>query len=471
MAKNFVLHITNTFVGKKEEFMPQDPGQVTMYVCGITPYDFPHLGHGRVYVTFDVLYRLLKFLGYDVRYCRNFTDIDDKLLNRAQEEFGDPLRYQEIAQRYIAAFHKNMEQLNCLPPTYEPYVTKTIPEIISFIEGLIKANKAYVVDGDVYYHVRSFPSYGKLSKRNLEDLKIGARVEVDERKQDPLDFAVWKSSEDKTLLRSSASEVGHVRRSLGGVGWQSPWGYGRPGWHIECSAMASNYLGNHIDLHAGGMDLIFPHHENEIAQSEGLHGAPFARYWMHNAFVRINKEKMSKSLGNFFTLNQIFESFDPMVVRFYILNHNYTSPLDFSFDELERIQKTYQRLCKMLEPFQGTDISKEQIMETPIGYRMLSFLCDDLNTVGALGVVFERETEIEHNRISGNVVKAILQQIMGLVLQPLPEKKVEITPKIQQLFNEREAARAAKDWAKADALREKLKELGVDVQDTKVGSK
>jgi len=442
------MQITNTLLGKKEEFLPRNAPDVTMYVCGITPYDRPHVGHGRVYVTFDVLYRLLTFLGYKVTYCRNFTDIDDKLLNKAEQEFGDLHRYQEIAARYIAVFHEDMKKLNCLPPTHQPYVTQTIPEIISIIEDLIKAGKAYVVDGDVYYSVRSFPDYGKLSKRNLDDLKSGARVEVDERKQDPLDFALWKSESAGTF-------------------WKSPWGYGRPGWHIECSAMASKYLGNHIDLHAGGMDLIFPHHENEIAQSEGAHGSPFARYWMHNAFVRIDKEKMSKSLGNFFTLDEVFAKIDPMVVRFYFLNHNYTSPLDFSFEELERIQKTYQRLCKMLTSLDAHSVTHQEILEIPLSKRILEFLTDDLNTVGAIGVIFERATEIENNPQSGAAVKAILQQIMGLTLQPLPEKQVAITPEIEKLLQQREAARAAKDWAKSDALRDELQKLGVDVQDKK----
>jgi len=307
-----LLEVTNTLSGKKEQFIPINPPQVKMYVCGITPYDYAHIGHGRVYVTFDILFRLLTYLDYKVTYCRNFTDIDDKLLNRAQNELNDKMRYQEIADRYINSFHEDMKLLNCLPPDFEPKVTQTIPEIINFIQGLMDKGFAYRTNGDIYYDVCKLPDYGKLSKRHLEDLKCGARVEIDESKKNPFDFALWKSESEGTF-------------------WKSPWGWGRPGWHIECSAMALKFLGQHIDIHGGGMDLIFPHHENEIAQSEGLFGPPFAKYWIHNAFVRINKEKMSKSLGNFFTLKDVFAKFDPMVIRFFYINHNYNIPIDFFF--------------------------------------------------------------------------------------------------------------------------------------------
>lgn len=440
------LLLTNTLSGKKELFEPRTPGNVLMYVCGITPYDHAHIGHGRCSVTFDVLYRLLNYLGYTVTYARNFTDVDDKLLNRAAKEYGDYMRYGEVAQRYIDSFTADVSALNCLRPTVEPRVTQVIADIITFVQGLIDKGHAYVVDGDVYYAVRSFPTYGKLSKRSIDDLQVGARVEVNEKKHDPLDFALWKAEPE-------------------GQFWKSPWGYGRPGWHIECSAMAAKFLGPHIDIHGGGMDLIFPHHENEIAQSEGLHnGERFARYWMHNAFVQINKEKMSKSLGNFFTLKQVFEQFDPQVVRFYYLNHNYTIPLEFSFEGLQAAQKTYKRLCIQFDRVQPV-ISDEQDATVKA---MVALLCDDLNGAGAFGVLFDRLNTIKDNEKSLAAIKGFMQQVMGLTLAPLAEKTVEMTPEIAALLEQREQARKAKDWKKADELRDQLRKLGFDVADKKL---
>ena len=443
-----MITVTNTLSGKKELFRPLKAGQVSLYVCGITPYDYAHIGHGRVYVTFDVLYRLLKFLGYEVPYCRNFTDIDDKIICRAQKEFGDPNTFEQISKKYIEAFHEDMKALNCLPPTYEPTVTQTMPEIINFIKGLIDAGKAYVSDGDVYFEIGKFPQYGILSKHKLEDLIAGARVEVNEKKKNPLDFALWKHAEPNE------------------PGWDSPWGRGRPGWHIECSAMAEKFLGETIDIHAGGLDLIFPHHENEIAQSEALHGKEFVRYWMHNGFVRINQEKMSKSLGNFFTLRDVFKQFDPMVVRFYLLNHQYKAPLDFSFDDLKVMQKTYQRLCKQFA-VECPQFSDQQIKESPMVQKMLEFLEDDLNTPGMWGILFEALPALQKDQKELCLVKAFIQQVLGLMLIPLPEKEVAITPEIEQLIKDREAARAAKEWKMADELRERLRILGYEVKDKK----
>ncbi len=364
-----MLKITNTLSGKKESFKPIETKKIKLYVCGVTPYDYAHVGHGRVYVTFDVLYRLLKFLGYEVTYCRNFTDIDDKLLNRATKELGDQFRYGEIAQKFIDSFHQDVATLNCLPPTYEPRVTENMDEIINFIDGLVKKEKAYVVNGDVYFSIEQFPEYTKLSKQKLDDLHAGARVEIREKKKDPLDFALWKSEPEGTF-------------------WKSPWGYGRPGWHIECSALARLFLGEQIDIHGGGMDLIFPHHENEIAQTESLTGKQFSQYWMHNAFVRIDKEKMSKSLGNYFTLQEVFKQFDPMVVRFYYLNHHYRAPLDFSFDDLEVAKKTYQKLALFFAKHECTPRAYEVVAADSVVKQMLEFLTDDLNTPGMLGVIF-----------------------------------------------------------------------------------
>ncbi|HBR70965.1 TPA: cysteine--tRNA ligase [Candidatus Dependentiae bacterium] len=448
MTKN-KLFLTNTLSRNKEEFKPQTPGKILMYVCGVTPYDNAHIGHGRCYVTFDVLYRLLQFLGNDVAYARNFTDIDDKLLNRAEKELGDRLRYQEIAEKYIKSFTQDMHDLNCLTPTFQPRATQTIDAMIDLIQRLIEKGHAYVVDGDVYYAVRSFPEYGKLSKRQLEDLQAGARVEINDKKRDPLDFALWKTEPEGTF-------------------WKSPWGYGRPGWHIECSAMASTLLAPHIDLHGGGMDLIFPHHENEIAQSEGVYGPNFANYWLHNAFVRINQEKMSKSLGNFFTIRDIFKEFDPMVVRFYYLNHNYNIPLDFSHDGLQAAEKSYKRLVRVFEDVNADAITNEQLQQSSIIEKMLSFLCDDLNTAGVFGVLFENLDQLKAKPEEAAMVKRFLNIVLGLTLLPLKEKIVEITPGIQALIDQRETARVAKDWAMADKIRDQLRAMGVELQDKKL---
>ena len=445
-----MLKITNTLSGKKESFVPLKAPEVKMYVCGVTPYDYAHLGHGRVYVIFDVLYRLLTFSGYKVTYCRNFTDIDDKLLNRAKKELGDRLAYERLATKFIDAFHDDMNALNCLPPTYEPRVTEHITEIIEFIDGLVKKEKAYIVNGDVYFSIEQFPNYAQLSKHKLKDLRAGARVEVQEKKKDPLDFALWKSELEETF-------------------WKSPWGWGRPGWHIECSTLARLYLGEQIDLHAGGMDLIFPHHDNEIAQTEALIGKPFVKYWMHNAFVRIDKEKMSKSLGNFFTLQEVFKKFDPIVIRYLYLTHHYRSPLDFSFDDLEAAHKTYQKLARIFSKHTcAQPLSNEAITSHNVVQSMLEKLSDDLNTPGMLGILFSELDAIESDEKVFCAVKQFLQNVLGLPLEPLPEKEIEITPEIQKLINEREKARKEKDWAKADEIRDQLQKLGIDVKDEKI---
>jgi len=426
---------------------------IKLYVCGITPYDAPHIGHGRCYVTFDLLYRLLEFLGYKVIYCRNFTDIDDKLLAKSEKEFGTPFKFAEVAQRYIDIFERDMNLLNCKKPTYEPRVTQTIPEIIAFVQTLIDAGKAYVVDGDVYFSIDSYPEYGALSHRDLDDLQAGARVAVDDRKRNPLDFALWKSEPQ-------------------GDYYQSPWGYGRPGWHIECSAMAKKFLGETIDVHGGGMDLIFPHHENELAQSQAIQKEPFVKLWAHNAFVQINKEKMSKSLGNFFTLNDIFKQFDAQAVRFYFLQHQYRNPLDFSVHDLEIAQQSYKKLAKQFYRVNPQrvipDLIRDPSSVNPIITQMLNFLKDDLNTPGMLGVFYKHFDEIFADPVLAGQVKSLFQDVLGLTLVPLPEKVQEITPEIQQLLEARAAARVAKDWKKSDELRDELKLLGYDVQDKKL---
>lgn len=443
-----MLKITNTLSGKREEFHVPDR-KVRLYVCGVTPYDHAHLGHGRCYVSFDVLLRVLAFLGYDVTYCRNFTDIDDKLINRAAKETGDELRYKEIADRYIASYKEDMHALNCIAPAYEPRVTDNIPQIIAFIEDLIASGHAYAVDGDVYFNIPTFPQYAALSKHDVHDLRAGARVELNDRKKDPLDFALWKGEAEGTF-------------------WKSPWGYGRPGWHIECSALARTYLGDQIDIHCGGMDLIFPHHENEIAQSEAVTKKTFSRYWMHNAHVFVNKEKMSKSLGNFFTLKDIFAQYDPMVVRFYFLNHQYRAPLDFSFESLAQVQKTYQRLVRAFEQVNQALATKHAAQQSPIVTRMLEFVLDDLNTVGALGVLFEELPALAQNEQEKAAVYWFLREVFGLTLVPLAQPVVEMTPQIKALLDARDAARAAKDWKRADELRDELRSLGFEIQDKKL---
>jgi cysteinyl-tRNA synthetase len=447
------LKLTNTLGRKKEVFSPLKNKTVNMYVCGVTPYDYSHIGHGRSYVCFDILVRLLKLLSYQIKYIRNITDIDDKLLNKAEKEFGDQKRYNQIAEKFTKLFQEDVNALNCLNPDIEPKVTDNIPEIISFIQGLIEKKHAYVLDNDVYFDIQSFPAYGKLSGKKVEDLIAGARVEIDTRKKDPADFVLWKGN-DQNLF------------------WESPWGYGRPGWHIECSVMANKFLGSTLDIHGGGMDLIFPHHENEIAQSESFNNKPLANFWIHNAFVNINKQKMSKSLGNFFTLRVIFEQFDPMVLRFHFLQHQYRTPLEFNLEDLKAAEVAYKKLVKI---FQDVDVKKEysfyDFYKYEIGYeffkKMLDFLCDDLNTPGVLGILFENLDKIKESKELKILSKAFLIQILGLTLKPIQDE-IKITPEIQKFIEQREQARKDKNWSLADQLRDKLKDLGYEVQDKKI---
>ena len=442
-----MLKIVNTLSGKKELFKPLFD-KVTMYVCGITPYERAHIGHGRCYVVFDVLYRMVRFLGYRVIYCRNFTDIDDKLLKKAQEEFGDAQRYPEVAARNIKSFHADMAALNCRAPDYEPRVTTHIPQIITFVAALIKKGHAYQANGDVYFHINSFPAYGKLSRQKLDDLRSGVRIEVDEHKKDPLDFVLWKGEP-------------------AGKFWESPWGWGRPGWHIECSTLAREYLSDQIDVHGGGIDLIFPHHENEIAQSESLHQTAFTRYWVHNGLIMSDKEKMSKSLGNVFILEELFKQFDPMVLRFYFLNHHYRGPIEFSLDDLVAVQKSYQRLCNLFSQHICHNKQSKEI-ELPIFKQLYASLCDDLNTAGMIGLIFEHLSYLRENEQELCAAKMLLTEVLGLTLEPLLETTVHITPEIQQLIDERNQAREQKNWAQADLLREQLEQLGVEVRDEKI---
>ena len=443
------LKLTNSFSHTKELLTPVKSPKVGLYVCGITPYDYAHLGHGRCYTQFDVLYRLLQFLGYNVIYVRNFTDIDDKIINRAVKE---NVPFPQVAQRFIDAYAQDMAQLNCLIPTHEPRVTQLIPEIITFISGLIKKGHAYVIDNDVYFDIATYPSYGKLSGRSIDELKAGARVNIDTRKKNDGDFALWKGTESGTF-------------------WQSPWGYGRPGWHIECSVMAGQFLGNTIDIHGGGMDLLFPHHENERAQSECLSSCPFVAIWLHNAFVNINKEKMSKSLNNFITLRAAFDVVDPMVLRYFYLQHHYRTPIDFNDQDLKGAHNAYQKLVTTLTTKEKI-LTREQAhtiaTQEPIAQAMYQALCDDMNTPKLLGIVFEHLATIKNSPQLTSFANFIFISILGLTLQPLLQEDIAITPEISDLIKQREQARIEKKWVRADQLRDELLQRGYKVQDKKV---
>lgn len=449
------LELTNTLTKKKEVFAPLEGNTVKVYGCGVTPYDYSHIGHGRTYVSIDLLVRFLRYCGYDVTYVRNITDIDDKLLKKG-EEAGDVMLYKQIAEKFTKSYQKEMAALNCLVPDAEPKVTESIDAIIRFIEQLVIAGKAYVVDGDVYFDVSSYKSYGRLSGRNIDELQAGARVKVDERKKNPADFALWKGAplREGTALRESDDKK---------LFWDAPWGHGRPGWHIECSVMAKEFLGETIDIHCGGADLIFPHHENERAQSESLHQKTFARFWMHNAFLNIDKEKMSKSLGNILSLKEIFEKHDPMVLRFYFLQHQYKTPIEFNFEMLHSAGCAYKRLVQIFNPIQA-----KKSDECALVKELCAALSDDLNTPKMLGILFENLSEIKTDQVCAASVKSFLQEVLGLTFAPLAEECVEITPHIKELLEKREKARAEKNWAVADKIRDELEALGYKVQDKKL---
>ncbi|MBP9764797.1 cysteine--tRNA ligase [Candidatus Babeliales bacterium] len=443
-----MIVFTNTLTQKKEAFTTHEDNKVRMYICGITPYDYPHIGHGRCYVTFDVVYRMLTFAGYQVTYARNFTDIDDKILKRAVVELGDITRFGEITKRYIQAFGRDMKRLNCIEPEYQPRVTEVINQIIAFVQGLIDKGAAYEIDGSVYFRVATFKNYGALSKQSIQDLQSGARIDVDTCKESPLDFALWKKDDQ--------------------IGYSSPWGQGRPGWHIECSAMARDIFKGPLDIHGGGMDLMFPHHENEIAQSESLYPEIFSTYWLHNAFVRINQEKMSKSLGNFFTLHEVLEKYDPMVVRFYYLKHHYRNPLDFSFQDLDAAQKAYKKIVQFF-----ADVSEKTVHDTGlvqnnlIVEQMFDALKDDMNTSAMFGVLFEKMAVLESDSHAKALVRYFIVHVLGLTLEPLWFDEVVITPEIQKLLDMRQKARLEKNWALSDQIRDQLIALGVEIQDKK----
>ncbi len=461
------VQIHSTLSRAKVPFVPLEPDRVRMYVCGVTPYDECHLGHARCYVTFDFIRRALQRLGYRVTYVQNFTDIDDKIIKRAQERGEDP---SALAERYIQDYFDKMDRLNVQRADAYPRVTQYVPKITAFIQRLLDKGVAYVVEGDVYYAVRGFAGYGRLSNRSLDDLISGARVEVDERKKDPLDFALWKSAKP------------------GEPSWDSPWGPGRPGWHIECSVMSTDALSETFDVHGGGMDLIFPHHENEIAQSEAATGKPFAKYWIHNGFVTVNKEKMSKSLGNFFTLADIFKTYDPRAVRFLLLGQHYRTPLEFSDDLLEKsaaalrnVEETLQRLSAALKAQHGTDRQDAKVLEGLFETFEKDFsaaLADDFNSPQALAALHELLGALgtrtaTHKQISTaglqkglDLVRRGFEDVLGVELRVETE---DGGADIQALVDRREKARKARDWAEADRLRKELSDRNVVVEDTAQG--
>jgi cysteinyl-tRNA synthetase len=460
------LKIFNTLGGEKEEFVALTPGRARMYVCGVTVYDSAHLGHCRFLITFDVIYRYLRFLGLAVTYVRNFTDVDDKIIKRANDE---GVSCEMITARYIDEFHKDGEALGLLAPNLEPLATHHIAEIIAIIEQLEAKSLAYRVDGDVYYSVAGFAGYGKLSQKNIDELAAGARVEVDERKRSPLDFALWKSSKPGEPI------------------WESPWGAGRPGWHIECSAMSTKYLGQPFDIHGGGRDLIFPHHENEIAQSEGAFNQPLARYWLHNGFLNINQEKMSKSLGNFFTIREILEEFDAAALRHYFLASHYRSPMDFSKEGLSEAARATDRIYETIERLVKTKaMSDGAVPDSALLDAFRQEMNDDFNTPRALALLFDEIRSL--NRLLDGKKSAGLENraaalramcdTLGLLRDGYAERKKQrflkkghvTTERIDELIDLRTKARAEKNWQEADRLRDELGREGIVLEDTSKGT-
>jgi cysteinyl-tRNA synthetase len=453
-----MLEIYNSLTREKAPFVPLEPGRVRMYVCGMTVYDLCHLGHARVMVVFDVVYRYLRAIGYRVDYIRNITDIDDKIIRRAEER-REP--FEALTERFIAAMHEDSETLGILPPTEEPRATDHIPEILAMIETLIERGYAYLADnGDVYYSVVAFPGYGRLSGKSIGDLMAGARVEIGESKRDPLDFALWKSAKP------------------GEPAWDSPWGLGRPGWHIECSAMSTCALGNHFDIHGGGADLQFPHHENEIAQSEGATGEPFVNVWMHNGFVRVNEEKMSKSLGNFFTVREILERYRPEEVRYFVLTSHYRSPLNYDDEHLQNARGALTRFYTALRGFPAAKPAGGEIFRE----RFYAAMDDDFNTPVALAVLFDLVREINKVRSQDESAAAALGaelrslgSILG-ILQGDPDAYLKgegsglDDAAIQALIDRRLAARKAKSWAEADRIRGELAAAGILLEDGSDGT-
>lgn len=470
------LQFYNTLTRQKEEFKPIHPPQVGMYVCGVTVYDYCHLGHARALINFDVLYRYLQFKKYDVTFVRNYTDVDDKIIHRANEQ---NLPWNEVSEKFIKAFNEDMQAIGNIRPTVEPKATDNISEMIKIIEGLMQKGIAYRAGNDIFYSVRKKADYGKLSGKKIDELESGARIEVHEDKKDPLDFCLWKSSKP------------------GEPTWESPWGPGRPGWHIECSAMSMRYLGETFDIHGGGRDLSFPHHENEIAQSEGYTGKIFARYWIHNGFVNINAEKMSKSLGNFLTIRQVLEKYPAEVLRAFVLAAHYRSPLDYTEQNLRAAQQSLERWYTTLDRAynsSGEGHSEEQL-QTKVGDLSKKFeeaMDDDLNTAIVFGLLFDLARDInkhldEHQSLSSKLIDELKFQIQfstqvlgvfgsnpSFFLGDLKNRalgQATLTAEsIEELLKLRKEARKNKNFAEADRVRKELSEAGVEIKDSPDGT-
>ena len=467
------LRIFNTLNSKKELFEPLEAGKVRMYVCGPTVYDACHIGHARSVVVFDVIARYLKEKGYDVTYIRNFTDVDDKIIQKANQLGIDSTA---VAERFIEEFYQDMDALNVQRATIEPKATDHIAQIVEFIEKLILKGFAYPINGDVYYSVEKFKRYGKLSGRKLEDMEAGARIDIDERKQNPFDFALWKSAKP------------------GEPAWDSPWGQGRPGWHIECSAMSREYLGETFDIHGGGKDLCFPHHENEIAQSESLSGKPFVRYWVHNGFVNINQEKMSKSLGNFLMIKDVLKSYHPETVRLFLLSKHYRSPIDFTDKAMDESSKGLDKIYALLERVEKKvgPIFLVQDVEPGICWKhFCDAMDDDFNSARSIGIIFDTVRSLnrlldQHENNLPSEVKQTLQsgladirrtgEILGMFLehptqyfdnkqtQVLEQKSIDHAV-VAEMVEQREAARKSKNWEMADQIRKELVDMGISLED------
>ena len=457
--------IFNTLTRSKEEFVPLNPGKVKMYVCGPTVYNFFHVGNARTFIIFDTVRRYFEYRGYEVEFIQNFTDIDDKMIKKANE---DNTTVKEVGDKYIAEYYQDADGLNIERATCNPRATEFIDDIIEFVSGLIEKGFAYEVNGDVYFRTKKFEGYGKLIKQNLEDLQAGARINVDERKEDPMDFAIWKAQKP------------------GEPAWESPWGLGRPGWHIECSCMAKKLLGETIDIHAGGMDLAFPHHENEIAQSEALTGKKFANYWMHSAFLNVNNQKMSKSLNNFLTARDALKKYDADVIRFLMLSAHYRQQLNFSEELLlsakasvERIYNTIYNLENLLDEVRTTHITDEEkkYLQSLNKYKekYIEKMDDDFNTADAITAIFDLIKDVNIN-VNIDSSKELITGCLNLIRElgkPLgmlqKSTKVNLDDEIQKLVNERQQARKNKNWALADKIRDDLKARGIVLIDTPQG--
>lgn len=459
------IRIYNTLTQKKEVFKPIEEGKVKMYVCGPTVYNYIHIGNARPAIVFDTVRRYLEFRGYEVKYVSNFTDVDDRIIKAANENNEDVF---SLADRFIRAYFEDIAALGCLKAAHHPRVTENMDIIIHFIKGLIDKDFAYESDGDVYFRTKKFQEYGKLSHQSIDDLRLGARIEVGEKKQDPLDFALWKAAKP------------------GEVYWESPWGKGRPGWHIECSAMAREYLGDTIDIHAGGQDLTFPHHENEIAQSESLTGKPFANYWMHNGYINIDNEKMSKSLGNFVLVHDIITQHDPNVLRFFMLSVHYRHPINYSEEllnnaksALERLQTSYQNLKHRLEASTNLVEDDQKWFDQIANFhnQFIEEMDDDFNTANAISVLFEVSKLANYYLMEKNTSTVVIRKFLEIFEQFFNVLGLELTKdqlldeEIEQLITKRNEARKNRDFHTADQIRDQLKEMNIVLEDTPQGTR